>query len=232
MHPYNAAAITIPSDMKNYRLLVAEDQAILREGLKALLKPEADLEVVGEAADGREAIRLVGVLHPDLVLMDLSMPYINGTEAIPDIKRRHPAVKIVVLTVHKAEEYVRAVLQMGASGYVLKDDTHHELLTAIRNALRGRTYLSPGICGTIVNGFLDPAATARAPSALDALTHRERQIVKLIAEGYKNKEIANYLSLSCKTVEKHRSNAMGKLKLRTASALTAFAIQNGLLGKV
>lgn len=217
--------------MKKYSLLIAEDQTILREGLKALLASEPELKIVGEAADGREAIRLAGALNPDLILMDISMPYIDGTEAIRDIKRRQPLIRILVLTVHKAEEYVRSVLHAGAAGYMLKDDTYHELLTAVRTLLRGKTYLSPGICGTVVTGFLDPASTAHSQSTLQALTHRERQILKLIAEGYKNKEIAGCLSLSAKTVEKHRANVMSKLKLHTASALTAFAIQNGLLAK-
>ncbi len=217
--------------MKKQRILIAEDHGILREGLRVLLSSEPDLEVVGEATDGQNAIRLAAQLQPHLVLMDLSMPLTNGTEAIPAIKRRLPETKIIALTVHKTEEYVRATLDAGADGYVLKDDTHHELITAIRSVLNGKTYLSPGITEKIVSGYLDRSATTSSSTSWDTLTPRERETMKLIAEGYKNKEIAEYLSVSLKTVEKHRSNLMRKLDLHSASALTAYAIEKGLISQ-
>ena len=219
--------------MAKHRILLAEDHAILRDGLRILLASEPDLEVVGEADDGQKAVHQSNVLQPDLVLMDLSMPRMNGTEAIAGIKRRHPDIKILALTVHKSEEYVRAALDAGADGYVLKDDSRQELLTAIRSVLAGKSYLSPGVCGKVVTGYLgrgaaDPQARG---GPWDTLTEREREVVKLVAEGYKNREIAAFLSVSIKTVEKHRSNLMRKLDLHNASALTAYAIENGLVGR-
>ncbi len=211
------------------RVLLVEDHAILREGLRALLATEPDLNVTGEAANGREALLQATETKPNLVLMDLSMPGTNGTEAIQDIKKRHPGVKVLVLTVHKTEEYIRASLRAGADGYVLKDDTHIELLVAIRSVLNGKTYLSPAICQNVVTDYLDNTPLSRAPASWEALTHREREVIKLIAEGSRNKEIAAYLSLSEKTVEKHRSNLMKKLDLHSASQLTAYAINNGLI---
>ena len=142
----------------NHKLvLIAEDHAILRGGLRALLANEADLEVVGEAQNGREAIQFVDLLDPDLVLMDLAMPHTNGMEAIRTVKQRNPHLKIIALTVHKTEEYVLAALHAGADGYVLKDDTHEELLSAIRHVLNGSKYLSPGISGQVVSGYLKSA---------------------------------------------------------------------------
>jgi len=218
--------------MKKQRILLAEDHAILRDGLCSLFAGEPDLEVVGDAADGQQAIQQANALLPDLVLMDLSMPRMNGTEAIGAIKRRHPDIKILALTVHKSEEYVRAALDAGADGYVLKDDSRQELLTAIRSVMAGNSYLSPGVCNKVVSGFLGRSGPTGSPStAWDTLTEREREVIKLVAEGYKNREIAEFLSVSIKTVEKHRSNLMRKLDLHNASALTTYAIENGLVGR-
>lgn len=217
--------------MKMQRILLAEDHTILREGLRSLFAGEPDLEVVGEAADGHQAVQQANALQPDLVLMDLSMPRMNGTEAISAIKRRHPEIKIIVLTNHKAEEYVRAALDAGAGGYVLKDDSRLELLTAIRSVATGHSYLSPGVCSQVVSGFLGRAASPSSATTWDTLTEREREVIKLVAEGYKNREIAECLSVSIKTVEKHRSNLMRKLDLHSASALTTYAIENGLVGR-
>ena len=217
--------------MPKWKIVIAEDHAILREGLAALLRMEPDLEVVGEAADGKEAIQIIGRTNPDLVLIDLSMPHANGTEAISKIKRRFPEVKIIVLTVHKAEEYIRAALADGASGYPLKDDNHQELIRAIYNVMAGKTHLSPSICDKVVNGYLGDTDPDQPPKIRywDILTVREREVMKLIAEGYRNKDIAQYLSISHKTVEKHRSNLMKKLNLHNTSALTSYAIENGLV---
>jgi len=219
--------------MGNIKIVLAEDHTILREGVRALLSAEPDLEIVGEAENGQDALRLANQLAPDMVLMDLTMPRSNGTEAIAAIKRRNPDTRIIALTVHKTEEYIRAALDAGASGYVLKDDSHQDLLHAIRNVLRGRVYLSPGITDRVVTGYLDQRSgqpDAEAPRSWDLLTAREREIIKLIAEGNKNRTIAEYLSVSTKTVEKHRSNLMQKLNLHNASALTAYAFEHGLVG--
>lgn len=222
---------------KKRRILLVEDHTLLRAGLCALLLQDPDLEIVGETDNGRDALRRIALLNPDLVLMDLSMPGINGIEAIADIKRRHPATRVLVLTVHKTEEYIHESLRAGADGYMLKDATHAELLLAIHSVLNGKTYLSPEISSKVINNFLGIGKTngnasanagANASSPWETLTHREREVLKLVAEGNPNKTIADYLCLSVKTVEKHRSNLMKKLDLHNASALTAYAIEKGL----
>ena len=215
--------------MKKCKILIADDHVILREGLKALLNMESEFEVVGEASNGIEALQLAGKTNPDVILLDLSMPHANGTESISKIKRRSPQTKIIVLTIHKAEEYIRAAFQYGANGYMLKDDNQQELIRAIRNVLAGNTHLSPSICDKVVGGYLGDPEKSTTASHWEVLTLREREVIKLIAEGYRNKDIAEFLSISPKTVEKHRSNLMRKLKLNNASALTTYAIQNGLI---
>ncbi len=211
-------------------VFIVEDHTIVREGLRALLSLDPNLEIVGETGNGHDAIRLVAACKPSLVLMDLSMPDMNGMEATREIKRRNPEVKIIVLTVHKTEEYVRATLQAGANGYVLKDATHSELKLAVKSVLEGRIYLSPGISELIIGGFLD-SGVVNTKSAWDTLTHRERVVLKLIAEGRQNKKIADHLCISVKTVEKHRSNLMKKLNLHNTAAITAFAIEKQLVTK-
>lgn len=214
-----------------YRIVIAEDHTILREGLRALLSSNADFEVVGEAQDGREAIRCVEKLKPHLVLTDLSMPRMNGMDAIRDIKRKSPETKILVLTVHKTEEYILATLQAGANGYLLKDSTHAELLAAVRHVLSGKHYISPGISDKVLDGYLEGRKTLKTRTSWETLTAREREILKLIAEGYKNKEIADDLCISVKTVEKHRANLMEKLNLHNVQALTTYAIEKGLVSR-
>jgi RNA polymerase sigma factor (sigma-70 family) len=212
-----------------YKIVLVEDHTILREGLKALLSAEPDFEVVAEAGDGREAVHCIRKLKPDLILTDLSMPRMNGMEAIREIKKESPKAKILVLTVHKAEEYILATLKAGADGYLLKDATRDELLMAARKVLSGKPYLSPEISDKMIEGYLEGRKSLKAQTAWETLTAREREILKLIAEGYKNKEIADDLCISVKTVEKHRANLMEKLNLHNAQALTAFAIDHGLV---
>jgi DNA-binding NarL/FixJ family response regulator len=213
------------------RIVIAEDHTILREGLRALLSSDPDFEVVGEAEDGRDAIQCVESLTPDLVLMDLSLPRMNGMDAIKEIKRRSPDTKVLALTVHRTEEYILATLRAGADGYVLKDATHAELVMGIRSVLTGRPYLSPGVSDKVIEGYLEGRKTVKTGTPWDTLTQREREVLKLIAEGYKNKDIADYLYISVKTVEKHRANLMKKLDLHSTSALTAFAMERGLITK-
>ncbi len=214
---------------KKIRIFLVEDHTILREGLRALLTAEPNFEIIGEAADGREAVRFVEKQVPDLILMDLSMPRMTGMDAIREIKKRYPATKIIALTVHKTEEYLRTTLQAGADGYVLKDATHEELMLAIQNVLKGKTYLSPGVSEKVIEGYLEGKESQIPGSTLGLLSQREREVLKLIAEGYKNKEIAADLCISLKTVEKHRANLMKKLDLHNAAALTAYAIEQGLV---
>ena len=216
---------------KKSRIVIAEDHTILREGLRSLLSSSPEFEIVGEAKDGREAIGCVEKFKPDLILTDLSMPRMNGMEAIKEIKRQSPETKILVLTVHKTEEYILATLQAGADGYLLKDSTHAELLMAVKHVLGGKRYISPGISDKVLEGYLEGKKTLRTHTTWETLTQREREILKLIAEGYKNKEIAEDLCISPKTVEKHRANLMEKLDLHSIQALTAFAIEKGLVSR-
>ena len=217
--------------MENLRIVLAEDHTILREGLRALLSVDPAFEIIGEAQDGREAVRCVEKLEPDLLLMDLSMPRMSGMDAIREIKKRYPDIKIIALTVHKTEEYLLATLQAGADGYVLKDATHDELVLAIKNVMGGKSYLSPGVSEKVIEGYLDGKESNRSRSPWETLSQREREVLKLIAEGYKNKEIAGDLCISLKTVEKHRANLMKKLDLHNAAALTVYAMQKGLVNR-
>lgn len=211
--------------------MIVEDHTILRQGLRVLLSSDPDFKIVGEAEDGRESVRLAETLSPDLVLMDLSMPKMTGTEAISEIKKRSTDTKIVVLTVHKGEDYVLSALKAGADGYVLKDANRDELATAIKKVLEGKRYLSPDISGKVIEGYLEGKKALRTKTSWDTLTQREREILKLIAEGYKNKEVAESLFISVKTVQKHRSNLMEKLDLHNTAALTVFAIEKGLVDR-
>ncbi len=196
-----------------------------------LLSSDPDFKIVGEAEDGRESIRLAETLLPDLILMDLSMPNMTGIEAIREIKKRSTDTKIVVLTVHRGEEYVLSALEAGADGYVLKDANRDELTTAIRKVLEGKRYLSPDISGKVIEGYLEGKNALRKKTSWDTLTPREREILKLIAEGYKNREMAEALFISPKTVQKHRANLMEKLDLHNAAALTVFAIEKGIVDR-
>jgi len=211
------------------RILIVDDHTLLRAGLRALLAQDPGIEIVGEASDGRDAVRAVGQLTPNLVLMDLTMPGMNGIEAVTEIKRRYPEVRILVMTLHKTEDFIHASLKAGADGYILKDATHDELRVAIRSVLQGKTYLSMDVSGKVVSGYLGVGNSASGSSVFETLTHREREILKLVAEGNANKVMAEFLSLSVKTVEKHRSNLMAKLGVHNAAGLTAFAMEKGLL---
>ena len=214
---------------KKHRILIVDDHTLFRAGVRALLTQDPDNEVVGEADNGRDAIRAAGQLAPHLVLMDLTMPKMNGMEAMTEIKRRYPDVRVLVMTLHKTEDYIHAALKAGADGYILKDATADEFRTAIRSVLAGKTYLSMDVSAKVVTGYLGGGKSSGASSIYDSLTHREREVLKLVAEGKSNKFAAEFLSLSIKTVEKHRSNLMAKLDLHNASRLTAYAMEKGLI---
>jgi len=213
------------------RIVIAEDHTILREGLRSLLSSNPNFEIVGEAGDGREAIRCAEKFKPDLILTDLSMPRMNGMEAIKEIKRGSPASRVLVLTVHRAEEYILAAFRAGADGYILKDSTHSELIMAVKKVLSGKPYISPEITDKVIEGYLEGKKTLKSRTSWETLTQREREILKLIAEGYRNKQIADDLCISVKTVEKHRANLMEKLDLHSIQALTAFAIEKGVVSR-
>jgi len=219
--------------MSKYTILIAEDYALIRAGIRSLLAAEADLEVVGEVDNGKDAVRQAVALNPSLVLMDLSMPGSNGMDAIGEIKRRNPDTRVLVLTMHKTDEYIQEALRMGASGYILKESSYNELITGVRTVLSGKIYLSPDVSERVVNSFImsPPSATPNntGGSTWNSLTVREREVIKLVAEGSSNKEIADYLCLSIKTVEKHRSSLMRKLNLRNSAMLIAYAIEKGIV---
>jgi DNA-binding NarL/FixJ family response regulator len=210
------------------QIVIAEDHTILREGLRFLLNGE-DYEVVAEAKDGLDAVQCVESHKPDLILLDLAMPKMNGISVIKEIKNRFPKTRILALTIHESEEYILEAFQSGTDGYCLKDANREELMMAIKSVLAGKPYLSPGISEKVLGGYLEGKKTLKSTSSWDTLTQREKEILKLIGEGYKNREIGDYLCISAGTVGKHRANIMKKLDLHNASALTAFAIEKGLV---
>jgi len=210
-------------------IVLAEDHRLLREGVKALLHSRKDFQVVCEAENGIEAIRCVEKHAPDLILLDLSMPKMSGLSVIKEIKSRFPEVKILTLTIHESDQYVLEAFQSGADGYCLKDASKDELLIAIESVLNGKTYISPGISEGVMVGYLEGKKTLKTSTTWDNITQREKDVLKLIGEGYRNKEIADFLNISVKTVEKHRANIMKKTDLHNVSALTAYAIEKKLV---
>lgn len=211
------------------RVVIAEDHKLFRDGLKSMLSARNDLHVVGEAQDGLEAIRCVKRNEPDLLLLDLSMPRLSGISVMKDIKSQFPKVKILALTIHESDQYVLEAFEAGADGYCIKDAGRDELMVAINSVLEGKTYISPGIADNVLEGYLEENKRLKTKTAWDTVTRREREVLKLLAEGYLNKEIAEFLHISVKTVEKHRANIMNKLDLHNASTLTAYAIEKGLV---
>jgi len=212
-----------------HRLFLVEDHQLFREGVKAMLVGREEWEVIGEAADGLEAIRLIQKTKPDLVLLDLSMPRMNGFSVLREIKRATPEIKVLVLSIHETDQFVLQAFESGADGYAIKDSSRDELKLSIQTVLDGKKYVNPSMAVNVLDGYLNGGTHLKAKSALDSVTHREREVLKLLGEGYQNKEIAAMLHISLKTVEKHRANIMGKLDLHNAASLTAFAFENGLI---
>lgn len=210
------------------RIVIGEDHTILREGLSALVSSLPDYEVVKEAEDGLEAVQAVDELTPDILLIDLSMPRLNGIEAILETKSRHPDMKIVVLTVHDEEEYILAAYRAGADGYVLKSSPKNELVAALTEVTKGNRFFSSAL-QTQVSPDASMGKSKGVKSSWENVTSRERQVLKLIAEGHTSKEIADMLSISLKTVGTHRTNLMRKLDLHNVSEVTAYAAKKGLI---
>ncbi len=211
------------------RVLIAEDHAIVRRGIRLLLDDQLDVEVVGEAGDGREAIELVEQVKPDVVLMDLAMPNVNGLEATRIIRKRYPEVQVVALTVHESDEYFFEMIDAGAAGYVLKGANPLLLLEAIRTAHQGDVFLHPPLITKLVRDYLRRTGSEEARALYDDLTNREREVLRLVAEGHTNQEIAVLLSISLSTVQTHRTHVMEKLKLRKRSELIDYALRQGIL---
>lgn len=212
------------------RLLIVDDHAVVRSGLKALLGEDPQMEVVGEAANGGDAIREAERLLPDVILMDLSMPNgMDGMSATEEIKNRLPATAVLVLTMHDDEQYLFRAIQVGASGYVLKSAPHDELLTAIRSVAEGNAYLTPTATKRLMGQYMEKLKSGDEPDVFDALSDREKEVLTWTAKGYANKEIAEMLFVSVKTVESHKANLMEKLGLKTRPDLIKFAMKKGLL---
>ncbi|WP_346778691.1 response regulator transcription factor [Burkholderia sp. Ac-20353] len=211
------------------RVVIAEDHDLLRNGLRSMLCAQGDYDVVGEARDGKEACHLAMTLAPDLILMDLSMRGMNGIDASATIKRRSPHVRIVALTVHQSEEYVREALRAGVDGYVLKDVSFDELLLAMRTVMLGKKHLSADVYGYMVDSFVTGREMPAPRKAWDVLTARERSVLKLIAEGRTNRQVGQYLNLSPKTIEKYRASMMHKLHIANLTELVLVAMSMGML---
>ena len=213
--------------MRKFRVLLAEDHALVRSGIRVLLEELADVEVVGEVANGQEALRFVASHRPDVVLMDLSMPELNGLDATAQIARKYPGVKVLVLSMHGDEEYVAQALTAGAVGYLLKDAGRAELEIAVRAAARGDTSLSPGVSRAVIQDYVQASERRELPRG--RLSPRQRQVLQLIAEGSSTKEIARKLNLSVKTVETHRAQLMKRLNVHDIPGLVRHAIRMGLV---
>lgn len=216
--------------MSPIEVLLAEDHTIVRKGLCSLLHDEAEILVVGEAQDGREAVEMVARLHPDIVVMDISMPGLNGLEAARQIRARSPDTRVLVLTQHANEEYVYQMLRAGVAGYIIKQAAPAELVLAIEAVYRGETFLSPSISGRVVEEYIRRMdAMVTSEDSYDRLTPREREVLQLIAEGHTSAEIAGILQVAVKTVDHHRTNLMSKLDIHNTAELTQYAIRKRVI---
>jgi two-component system response regulator NreC len=214
--------------MKKIRVVVADDHTILRQGIKALLDNQEEIEVVGEAKDGREAIKAIEELSPDVILMDIAMPGLNGLEATRRIKKKFPMTKVVVLTMHTNEEYIFQILNAGADGYLVKETAFQDLISAINSVHRGEAFMSPSISKKVMTDYIQ-RAQGEEKVGFDTLTTREREILQLVAEGNANKKIAEALFISPKTVETHRAHIMDKLNIHDRAGLIKYAIRKGMI---
>ncbi len=211
--------------MRNYRILLADDHTLIRQGLKKLIEEKSGLEVVGEAGDGLQVLDLLSHLEADLAILDISMPNMRGIETIFEIKRRHPSVSVMVLTMYKEREYLQQALFAGARGYLLKEDMKEELYLAIEKIRQGKYYVSPSLTRDLLDIFDETRTGPRKPG----LTNREREILKLIAEGKSSSEIADTLSISIHTIGRHRANIKSKLSLSKTADLVRYALKEGYL---
>jgi two-component system, NarL family, response regulator NreC len=215
--------------MDKIRVVLTDDHTIVRNGLRALLNREPRIDVVDEAGDGRETIQKVRKHLPDVVVMDIGMPNMNGIEATRQIKKRFPNVRILILTMHKSEEYISAILDAGASGFVLKQAAPAELIMAIKTVHKGDSFLSSSVSTTVIQGYLNKFNDRKVPSGFDSLTEREREVLQLIAEGKSTRQIAECLFISPKTIEVHRSHLMKKLDLHNIAEIVRYALRKGII---
>ena len=215
--------------MKKIRILLADDHQLMRSGLRLLIEQQADLTVVGEAADGREAVALAKSLRPDVAVMDISMPNLNGIEAAHQITESHAEIAVIVLSMHPDESYVLRALRAGARGYLVKDSAESDLIAAVRAVARGKSFFSPAVSKVLLDDYIRKLKRSGAEDTYDLLTPREREVLQLVAEGKSNKEVANLLNLSVYTVETHRANIMQKLNLKGVPELTLYAVRKGII---
>ncbi|MSV31425.1 MAG: response regulator transcription factor [Bryobacterales bacterium] len=209
---------------KKTRILLVDDHAVVRQGFRMILGAQADMEIVGEAGNGREAVTMSEQLKPDVVVMDVAMPELNGIEATRRVTEANPHTRVLALSMHKDSVYVREILRAGARGYLLKDSIDVDLLAAVRAVAKGEGYLSPGVSDTVLSDY-----RKHVTDPLDLLSSREREVLQLIAEGKTNKDIATLLNLSVYTVDAHRGRIMEKLNLHSTSELVRFAVRKGLI---
>jgi DNA-binding NarL/FixJ family response regulator len=215
--------------LEKIKVLIADDHQIVRDGLRSLLEKEADLQVIGEAADGRTALRMIREQAPRVVIMDVAMPDLNGIEATIQIKKEFPEVKVIALSMHDDRRFVLSMIKAGASGYLIKDCAFKELIRAIRVVVvQNKIYMSPGITDVLVENYLS-GAPAEERIAFSLLTPREREVLQLIAEGKTSNQIGEHLHVSIKTVETHRAGILNKLNIRSVAELTKFAIREGII---
>jgi DNA-binding NarL/FixJ family response regulator len=215
--------------MKTIRVIVADDHTIIRSGLKALLDREPDIEVVAEAADGRQAVQKAQELLPEVVLLDIAMPNLNGIEAARQIAAKHERMGIIILSMHSDESYVLKALKAGARGYLLKDSSESDVMNAVRAVNSGKAYFSPEISRMLADDYLRQMQQRGVEDSYELLTAREREILQMLAEGKSNKDVANLLNLSLHTVETHRSNILQKLNLHSVPELILYAVRKGIV---
>lgn len=217
--------------MSKASVIIAEDHTIVRQGLRMLLNKCENLEVVGEAGDGLEAIRCIRNMKPDLLILDIRMPKLDGISVINEAKKINPNLKIIVLTIHRDDEYITQAFKAGADGYCLKSSPFDEVEMSVKAVLAGKRYISSEISAKVLGAYLVGEKQGIGKSGWQRLTQREKEVLKLVGEGYKNKEIANFLYISVKTIEKHRANIMEKLDIHTASGLAGYASEKGLVNR-
>jgi len=216
-------------EQSKIKILLVDDHDVVRHGLRLLLEACDDMEVIGEAANGREAVELATKLHPHMVILDIVMPLLNGAETTRQLLRAVPAIKVVVLSSYSEHDRVEQLVEAGASGYVVKQSAGDELLTAIRQIQQGGAFLSSAVCKGVLDEFREALKRKRAESSDSRLTPRETEVLQLVAEGYANKQIADMLGISIKTAEKHRQDLMDKLNIHETASLTRYAVAQGLV---
>jgi len=213
----------------NFRVLIADDHGIVRQGLRALLEKSPDVSVIGEASDGREAVRLAAELRPNIVVMDIAMPMLNGVDATSQILSRDPEIKIIILSMHSDESYILRALSAGAKGYLLKDSAEGDILPAVQTVAEGRPYFSPVIASTLLDEYLQTMKKNKVRDSYDLLSEREKEVLQLLAEGKSNKEVASLLNLSPYTIESHRTSLMQKLNLHNTAEIVLYAVRKNII---